>query len=284
MKTTPVTTLWDSLESIQVHDKSKRLIQHFRDFEKRLPHEVDKIVKQHVKNPKKILGKAICRVGNQLSNCDTLDFDEYITRVLNHVNREDLDKLISKVLVHIKKGNVRKFKKLGVNDNELILAIKLNIFFRPYIGFLFEHMIEEYIKSLGYDVSYSDMLDRKYAIDLVVRKWEDGKLIGTIGLQLKSNTFIYLKDKSRYMHKNQSGIDGRWVDDVYYIFHDENSNPMLDLDQMCYMTNFKELNNCENLIHDFEEVDKYFKEELEQAFEKAVEVRKNREPLFSWWK
>ena len=278
-----MTTLMSSLDSMQLHNRSKRIIKLFQQFEKELPIEVDKIVKSIVKNPRKALGKAIARAGNQLPNSDTLDFDDYYIRVKRYINKEELNRLVFNCIEEVKKGNKRLFKSLGVDDDMINKAIKLNIFYRPYIGFLFEHLVKKYIESIGeYKVYYDESIDKDYAIDLIVRKYEDDKLIGSIGLQFKSNNFIYLKDKRKYINKNHNAINQRLVEDVYYMFHDNESNITLNLDQMCYMTNFEKLNDI-TLISDFKDLDKYIKEELERAFEKAKEVKESRPPVVPWY-
>ena len=152
-------------------------------------------------------------------------------------------------------------------------AIKIYMYYQPYIGYAFEQYIRDLIKSDdNYEIYTSDTLDLKYAIDMQVLSKKHNKVIG---LQLKTFSFLNLSidDRKEYKFKNTQAIREKWCNDVYYVFHSHNSN-LLSNNYMALTHYIEACKSIDNFI--VLEEEKWFIKELHEAFERVEKVEENR--------
>lgn len=229
------------LTSKQKSKRSLEILEKYKNCYTNMDSVLRQKVVQQVKNNRTSIGRVLYKTRNCYSS--NMDFVEFARSVADVGGMENLKILIAKsVDIIIKKdGSLKKFPR-----EEIAKAIKVYIWYQPYVGFAFEQRIRDLLESNGYSCYASNRLDKDYAIDLQVSKGNR-----TIGLQFKSASFLSLsRDKRKqYYYKNSDAIQYKWVEGVYYIFH--------DLD-------------CEIMANEWDSLTNYTKACLQEKFDRKI--------------
>lgn len=200
------------LTSKQKSQKSLEILEKYKDYYTNMDNVLRQKVVQQVKNNRTSIGRVLYKTRNCYSS--NMDFVEFARSVADVGGLDNLKDLIEKNVDIILKRD-RSLKKFS--REEIAKAIRVYVWYQPYVGYAFEQRIRDLLEANGYKCYASSKLDKDYAIDLQVSKGNR-----SIGLQFKSKSFLSLsKDKRKqYNSKNAEGIRYRWVDEVYYVFHD----------------------------------------------------------------
>ena len=219
-------------------------------------------VVQHVKNNYTRIGRILYKTKDCYE--DDITFYKFCKNVLDSINENSADdlKVLIEKSIDIIAAKDDKLKKIDRAD--IKKSILCYIFFTTYVGYAFEQQIRELITSSErFKICKIDLFDKKYAIDLVVLDKLTNK---RIGLQFKSFTFLGMSiDKRRcYKNRNKEAIQEKFVDDVYYIFHNHVGEIVTNNFQQ--IINYKEACESDDNIVLIEDVN-YFIRELIGSFE-----------------
>lgn len=122
---------------------------------------------------------------------------------------------------------IRHYKpqiRLRIDNDTLCNVLLYLTFVRAYIGFVFEYVVKEYLKSKGYKVIESEILDNLKKIDLLLVI--DGV---KIAIQCKSETFNYLsKTANKYRNKFERMILNKELDSAVYVRHSKDGFDVVD--------------------------------------------------------
>lgn len=254
-----------SKQDSQSLEKLKLFEAHYKNMDGLLKYKVAEQVKNNRTHSGRLLYKT--------KDCyiDNMNFNEFICSVIDCAGRDKLIDGIDKAIKIILKNNKDLKDKYTRKDIEK--AIKIYMYYQPYIGYAFEQYIRDLIKSDdNYEIYTSDTLDLKYAIDMQVLSKKHNKVIG---LQLKTFSFLNLSidDRKEYKFKNTQAIREKWCNDVYYVFHSHNGN-LLSNNYMALTHYIEACKSIDNFI--VLEEEKWFIKELHEAFERVEKVEENR--------
>ena len=114
--------------------------------------------------------------------------------------------------------------RLRIDNNTLCNVLLYLTFVRSYIGFVFEYVVKEYLKSKGYKVIESEILDNLKKIDLLLII--DGV---KIAIQCKSETFNFLSNTAnKYRNKFEKMILNKELNAAIYVRHSKDSFDLVD--------------------------------------------------------
>lgn len=157
---------------------------------------------------------------------DDMSFEDFKKSILesdNYTKSLKYLKQIVTVAYNILKENDLKLSRKEIENSLITYMLR-----RKWIGFKFEYLIKNILEENGFEVKQSEYLDDKYKIDLKVKIHEDEKIRSWIGIQCKCQSFKCGSDyTNKYYKRNIKAIESQWVDDVYYVFHNENAELML---------------------------------------------------------
>lgn len=140
---------------------------------------------------------------------DGITFSEYVDRLWNYNNNYEYVK--SKMTELAKQLN----EELNLNDINTSQKFIIRKFYNIYVGFLFEEYVSELLKTNNFKVITSKAIDYD-GIDMIV-EYEDRR----IGLQLKSVTFLNLRDSTKKAIEKKIILAKKKYNlkEVYFIFH-----------------------------------------------------------------
>ena len=205
--------------------------------------ELNKLVNKRVDNRSFVPEwKKKIAIGNKYSNYfggysdnykDGYTLEEFYTSIVNQEKYKSANSVLTEIVRNVRK----EFNSQGI-DNKMsrVRAMVLHhTIYTKWIGFQFESAIKFLMELNGMEVlETTEYMDKTYKIDIVGKTLEGKK----IGIQCKSFTFLKNRKEgfAKYIQENISGqklaiLSGE-IDEVYYIFHDEESNivPILERD------------------------------------------------------
>lgn len=155
---------------------------------------------------------------------------DYYTNILSTIGRGDIEKggeMFDSILNDVAKDIT---ERITVYADVEVKAVKhiiiVQTLYKPYLGFLFEEYIRELLENEGiFNIEYSEELDNKYKIDLLIYPKAQQYSDYAVGLQLKSYTFekTFRKYKEKYWIGNVNAIERGLCKDVRYLLHNDNA-------------------------------------------------------------
>ena len=151
-----------------------------------------------------------------------ITLSEYILNAMQHIGEGDI--LEGKKLFLRRLTSVRYHIKSRYNnytEEEINNALMYRIFFKSYIGFVVEELLEHIFKLYGFEVIQSRELDDLYKIDMVVKHQD---YVEDVGIQCKSITYLNVDDKIKKQHLESHKEAVRWGQcfTAIYIYHNDN--------------------------------------------------------------
>ena len=181
--------------------------------------DLDRIVKDIVyKKMSKFLGIGYYK-SHYTKSCT---LSEYVKNALKFIGDGDFE--MGKRLFYQRIQTIRNhiISRNQQYTNEMIdNAIMKNIFFITFIGFAFEEILSEVLKSEDFTIVESEQLDNEYNIDLLATK--NGI---SVGIQCKSISYLHMNRsiKEKHLQKQIKAIQNAECHTTIYIYHNEDLN------------------------------------------------------------
>lgn len=123
-------------------------------------------------------------------------------------------------------NEIQKLKqRYNKDDYEIYFAYTIKTIWNFYIGFMVEKLIkaevnkEKDIMILQRGEQQQQLIDNTMAVDIEVTT----KTAKTIGLQIKSHTYLRIKSEKKDIHiKKQNKYKEKYNSDVYYVLYEDN--------------------------------------------------------------
>lgn len=138
---------------------------------------------------------------------------QFINNILNYVGLEHYKQILDKLVEYIRLMYNKSF-----TDSEIKETIYYQMFYRVYVGFLFEDLLVEFLRNEGFEIIQSRELDNKYKIDILIKHSE---YEGAVGIQCKSDSYLNIKQsiKDNHIAQHQKSIDDGVCREVIFILY-----------------------------------------------------------------
>lgn len=151
-----------------------------------------------------------------------ITLSEYIVNAIKHMGEEDISE--GKKLFKIRIATIRnhiKSRYSRYSEDDINKALIYKIFYKSYIGFVFEELLEYTYKINGFEVIQSRELDDVYKLDMVVKHKEFDE---DVGIQCKSISYLNVDDyiKKQHMKAHIEAICWGQCFTVIYMYHNDN--------------------------------------------------------------
>lgn len=148
---------------------------------------------------------------------------EYVKNALRFIGDGDFEegKRLFYQRIQTIRNHIISRNQQYTNNDMIDNAIMKNIFFITFIGFAFEEILSEVLKSKGFTIVESEQLDNEYNIDLLVSKDNVD-----VGIQCKSISYLHMNRsiKEKHLQKQIKAIQNAECHTTIYIYHNEDLN------------------------------------------------------------
>ncbi len=148
---------------------------------------------------------------------DNMSFEDFKKSIIESDNYTNSLKYLKKIVTIA--YNKLKENSIVMKRKEVESTLVDYMLLQKWRGFSFEYEIKCKLLQKGFKAYEDSYLDDKFAIDLVVELDDRCK----IGIQCKSQYYKFGADYThKHYRKSCRAIDYNWVNEVYYLFHNEN--------------------------------------------------------------
>lgn len=147
-----------------------------------------------------------------------ITLSEFINNILKYTGVKLYKQILNELVEYIK-----AIYKISFSDSEIKEAIYYRMFYKNYIGFLFEDLLVEFLQNEGFEIIQSKELDNKYKIDILL-KHQDYE--GAIGIQCKNQSYLNVKKsiKANHTAQHQKAIDDGICNEVIFLLYGSDFN------------------------------------------------------------
>ena len=143
---------------------------------------------------------------------------DFIRNIVIHIGGAKIFNEKVEVFANYIKGICKEFSKDDIKRHTYY-----RMFYKNYIGFLFEDLLLEFLRSEGFEIIQNEELDNKYKIDLLLKHkgYE-----GAIGIQCKNISYLNVKKSIRDNHTAQhnKAIEEEVCNEVIFVLYGKDFN------------------------------------------------------------
>ena len=147
-----------------------------------------------------------------------ITLSKFINNILKKVDVKLYKQTLNELVKYIK-----AMYNISFSDSEIKEVIYYRMFYKYYVGFLFEDLLVEFLQNEEFEIIQSKELDNKYKIDLLL-KHKDYE--GAIGIQCKNLSYLKVKKsiKDNHTAQHNKAIENEICNEVIFLLYDSNFN------------------------------------------------------------
>lgn len=147
-----------------------------------------------------------------------ITLSQFINNILKKVDVKLYKQTLNELVKYIK-----TMYNISFSDSEIKEAIYYRMFYKNYVGFLFEDLLVEFLQNEEFEIIQSKELDNKYKIDLLLKHKNYDSLIG---IQCKNESYLKVKKsiKDNHTAQHNKAIENEICNEVIFLLYDSNFN------------------------------------------------------------
>lgn len=147
-----------------------------------------------------------------------ITLSQFINNILKYVGLEHYKQTLNELVKYIK-----AMYNISFSDSEIKEVIYYRMFYKYYVGFLFEDVLVEFLQNEEFEIIQSKELDNKYKIDLLLKH---KNYEGAIGIQCKNESYLKVKKsiKDNHIAQHKKAIENEICNEVIFLLYDSDFN------------------------------------------------------------
>ena len=147
-----------------------------------------------------------------------ITLSKFINNILKYVGLEHYKQTLNELVKYIK-----AMYNISFSDSEIKEIIYYRMFYKYYVGFLFEDLLIEFLQNEGFEIIQSKELDNKYKIDLLLKHKDYDSLIG---IQCKNESYLKVKKsiKDNHTAQHKKAIEDDKCNEVIFLLYGSDFN------------------------------------------------------------
>lgn len=147
-----------------------------------------------------------------------ITLSQFINNILKYVGLEHYKQTLNELVKYIK-----AMYNISFSDSEIKEVIYYRMFYKYYVGFLFEDLLIEFLQNEGFEIIQSKELDNKYKIDLLLKHKDYDSLIG---IQCKNLSYLKVKKsiKDNHTAQHNKAIEDEICNEVIFLLYGSDFN------------------------------------------------------------
>ena len=147
-----------------------------------------------------------------------ITLSKFINNILKKVDVKLYKQTLNELVKYIK-----TMYNISFSDSEIKEAIYYRMFYKNYVGFLFEDLLVEFLQNEEFKIIQSKELDNKYKIDLLLKHKDYDSLIG---IQCKNLSYLKVKKsiKDNHTAQHKKAIEDDICNEVIFLLYDSDFN------------------------------------------------------------
>lgn len=147
-----------------------------------------------------------------------ITLSQFINNILKYVGLEHYKQTLNELVKYIK-----AMYNISFSDSKIKEVIYYRMFYKNYVGFLFEDLLVEFLQNEEFEIIQSKELDNKYKIDLLLKHQDYDN---SIGIQCKNLSYLKVKKsiKDNHTAQHNKAIEDEICNEVIFLLYDSDFN------------------------------------------------------------